>query len=381
MKRRQSIANEKGFALFAILLIAIIRGAAGAASSLLSTYDLQMTSFYSTGRQAFFTAEAGVLHAINVINRRGVQDFQADIAATTEWNRLYGESIKSLPSDDTTTYAITIAANAGDPVNRGTITAVSTAPLQAQRVINVTLRKGIIADQGALYMAADAVQSDFGSRDQFEIDGNDHTMNGNLNPSGPVRPGISTRNDTVTQDVKDNLSAPQQEKVTGLGFSLDPLDPSVITTGGPTVTDLEQIVAKILSSNPVVEISDQNLTAGQYGTLTAPQVTHLTNDNVRLNGSMDGVGILIAEGEFTINGSANFIGWMIIRGATILESDTLVAGNATILGSLWTGDLVVQVGGSAIIDFCLECMELADGTGNGQNVPRIMSVASWQEVL
>jgi hypothetical protein len=96
---------------------------------------------------------------------------------------------------------------------------------------------------------------------------------------------------------------------------------------------------------------------------------------------MTGVGILIADGEFTINGSADFIGWMIVRGATILESDTLVDGNATILGSLWTGDLVVQVGGSAIIDYCLECMELADGTANGQNVPRIMSVASWQEVL
>jgi hypothetical protein len=385
MKRRSAITNQKGFALFAILLVAIVLGALGAMSSLVSTFDLQMTSYYTTGRQAFFTAEAGVLHAINVINRRGVQDFQTDIVATAEWDRLYGAASKTLPSDDTTTYTITVAADATDPASRGTITSVSSAPLQAQRVISITLRKGIIADQGALYMAADDVESDFGARDQFRIDGNDHSLSGSLNPSGPVRPGISTRNDTVTQDVKDNLSAPQQQKVTGLGFSLSPLDPSVITTGGPTVDDLEQIVSRILSSNPVVEISDQNLPAGEYGTLAAPQVTHLTNDQVRLNGSMTGVGILIADGELTINGSANFIGWMIIRGATILESqvidDTLVDGNAVILGSLWTGDLVVQVGGSAIIDFCLECMELADGTGNGQNVPRLMSVSSWQEVL
>lgn len=385
MKRRLSIANEKGFALFAIFLIAVVLAALGAMSSLTSTFDLQMTSYYTTGRQAFFTAEAGVLHAINVINRRGVQDFQADIVTATEWNRLYGAATKALPSDGTTTYTVTVAADATDPANRGTITAVSTAPLEAQRVINISLKKGIIADQGALYMAADNVQSAFGARDQFEIDGNDHLIDRTLNPSGPLRPGIATRNDAVTDDVKANLSAPQQQKVTGLNFSLDPLNPSVVTTGGPTVTDLDQIIAKILSSNPVVEISDANLPAGDYGTIAAPQVTHLTNDKVRLNGSMSGVGILIAEGEFTINGSANFIGWMIIRGATILDSqvvdDTLVDGNATIVGSLWTGDLVVQVGGSAIIDFCLECMQLADGTGNGQNAPRIMSVASWQEVL
>jgi hypothetical protein len=385
MKRRSPIANEDGFALFAIFLIAIVLGALGAMSSMVSTFDLQMTSSFATGRQAFFTAEAGVLHALNVINRRGVQDFQTDIVTTAEWDRLYGTSVKTLPSDATTTYTITVAADAADPANRGSIRSVSSAPMQAQRVINIKLRKGIIADQGALYMAADDVESDFGARDQFEIDGNDHTLAGALNPSGPIRPGISTRNDSVTEDVKSVLSDPQKEKVTGLGFSSSPLNPSVMTTGGPTVTDLEQFVSRILSSNPVVEVPNNVIASGAYGTLEAPQITHLTSQHARLDGSMTGVGILIADGEFTINGSANFIGWMIIRGATNLGSglvdDTLVAGNATILGSLWTGDLVVQVGGSAIVDFCLACMELADSIGNGQNAPRLMSVSSWQEVL
>jgi hypothetical protein len=52
-----------------------------------------------------------------------------------------------------------------------------------------------------------------------------------------------------------------------------------------------------------------------------------------------------------------------------------------IRGSLWTGDLEVRVGGSARIEFCEECMALADRIGLGNNVPRVMQVSSWQEVL
>jgi len=385
--------QESGSALIGVFLLLVVLATLGASSLFLSRLDLTSTNHFSTGRQAFFAAESGVLHALSAINSRGVQNFQTDILPTADWTTLYGSATKTIPSDTQSKYTVTVAADPADPVNRGIINATGLAPLQARRVLRVRLRKGEIADQGALYMAADNVDSEFGARDQFEIDGNNHKLDiapdGSIDfpvdSSGPVRPGIATRNDAVSNDVKASLSTPQKKKITGQGFTLDPLNPSVVTTGGPTVPDLERIVQNILASNPVTTVGNSVLAAGQYGTIEHPQVTHLTNKKVRLDGNMTGVGVLIADGEFTINGSANFIGWMIIRGATILQSkgveDTLVDGNATIVGSLWTGDLIVQVGGSAIIDFCLECMNLANGTGNPNNVPRSMQVASWQEVL
>jgi hypothetical protein len=377
--------DQRGFAILSIFLLLILLASLGAATLLFSGMDLRSTSHYTTGRQAFFAAEAGVLHALSTINGRGVQDFQIDIAPSAQWTRLYGSSPKALPSDGSSAYSVAVTANPADPINRGRITAIGTGPLQARRVLIVDLRKGILGSQGALYMANDDVVPDFGARDQFEIDGNDHNINLSPNPSGPIRPGVATRNDTVTQLAKDTLSNPQKTKVTGQGFSLDPLDPSVLTTGGPDVTDLEQMVAKILSFPGVVEENRNTITNGSYGTLAAPQITHMTSHNVNLEGNLTGVGILIADGEFQIDGNANFIGWMIIRGATILnsrvDSETEVAGNAVILGSLWTGDLVVQVGGSAILDYCEACMQLIDGIGPGITVPRVMTVASWQEVL
>jgi hypothetical protein len=375
------IENQRGVAILSIFLLLLLLASLGTATLLFSGMDLRSTSHYTTGRQAFFAAEAGVLHALGTINGRGVQDFSVDIVPAAQWTRLYGTSTKTLPSDPAGAYAVTVTADAADPANRGRITTVGTAPLQARRVLTVTLRKGILGSQGALYMANDNVQPEFGARDQFEIDGNDHNLDMSLNPSGPVRPGVATRNDDVTDLAKATLSDPQKLKVKGQGFSLDPLDPSVMTTGGPDVTDLEQLVDHILSQPGVVEENRQTITHGEFGTLAAPQITHMTSSRTKLEGSFTGVGILIADGDFEIQGEANFIGWMIIRGATILTSDTEVAGNSTILGSLWTGDLLVQVGGSAIIDYCEACMQLIDGIGLGNNVPRVMTVSSWQEVL
>jgi hypothetical protein len=377
--------DQRGFAIFSIFLLLILLASLGAATLLFTSMDLRSTSHYATGRQAFFAAEAGILHALGTINGRGVQNFQTDIVPSADWTRLYGSSVKALPSDGSSGYTVAISANATDPVNRGRITAIGTGPLLARRVLAVELRKSIPGSQGALYMANDNVTPEFGARDQFLIDGNDHNTDGSLNPSGPVRPGIATRNDDVTQLAKDTLSDPQKMRVQGDGFSLDPLDPSIKTTGGPDVTDLERIVQNILNLPGVVEENRQTITSGNYGSLAAPQITHMTSSRTKIEGSFSGVGILISDGDFEIQGDANFLGWMIVRGATVLASDpnseSYMAGNSMILGSLWTGDLVVQVGGSAIIDYCEACMELVDSLAPGLIVPRVMAVSSWQEVL
>jgi hypothetical protein len=100
---------------------------------------------------------------------------------------------------------------------------------------------------------------------------------------------------------------------------------------------------------------------------------------------------MIVDGSIVINGSLDFVGWIIVRGETIINDGTTdgttdtttTLGNATIQGSLWTGDLVVKVGGSAILNFCEFCINLVDDvpqSGTGY-LPRAMIMTSWAEVF
>ena len=157
----------------------------------------------------------------------------------------------------------------------------------------------------------------------------------------------------------------------------------------PSVEDLDAFVAELLSNPTTFTTSTRSFNGNDtFGTLLAPQVTYMTNSEVSLNGSASGVGILIVDGSITINGNLDFTGMVIVRGATVInqtasdDDDTVVLGSATVLGSLWTGNLDIRVGGSAILNYCHECLELVDTMG-GQSalLPRPMSILTWSEVL
>jgi hypothetical protein len=245
-----------------------------------------------------------------------------------------------------------------------------------------------VGSPGAIYLAADTINAQF-TGNSFEVNGNDHTVAAAPVPGGVVKPGISARTDAVKNEVVNSLNATQADNVKGLGFSENPLTPSVLNTGGPDINDLERIVDNILSVPGVVTTSSQNFNGNDtFGTMLTPQITHMTNSDVRLNGNAFGAGILVVDGSITINGTLDFVGWIIVRGATVInatgdtDDDTVVLGNATIMGSLWTGHLEIKVGGRAVVDYCEECLELIDDTGGVDGaLPRPMRVVSWQELL
>jgi PilX N-terminal len=382
-------AEQRGFALVPTLLLVVLLLTLGSAALLFSTIDLRSTSHYRTGNQAFFAAEAGLVHALSTMNTRGVQNFSQDIAPTNVWSALYGSATKTIPNYADYSYTVSVAADATDPANKGTITATGGAPLQAQRVLRVAVkRSGIGGSPGAVYLAADTIQSSQFTGNKFSVDGNDHTIIGTANPSGPIMPGISTRNDGVTGTVTSSLSSGQKDNVTGLGFSLNPLTPSVLTTSGPSVNDLDTISSSILAKSGVVTNNTSKFNGNDtFGTLANPQITHLTNSDVRLNGNAQGVGILIVDGSLTINGDLNFVGWIIVRGATTVnpvgnpEATSEVTGSAQVYGSLWTGDLAIKIGGDATLDYSQAALNLIDNVGGGGgNLARPMSIVSWQEL-
>ncbi len=379
--------DERGIVLSATFLVVMLWIVLGGATLGYSQLDLRSTSHYTTGNQAFFSAEAGIVHSLRQMNSIGVVRFDADIA--DRWGEIFGTDSKSFADFDRYAYEIDVVADPADPANRGILTATGRAPLQARRVIQVALAKnGFTGPPGAIHLAADSVNSDF-TGNAFDVDGNNYDQFGNAAAGDPI-PGISTRNDGVASDVVDSLNNSQMDNVRGLGFVADPKTPSVIPTNGPGVHDLDQIVADILATPGVVSSPETNLNGNQtFGTPGSPQITYLTDDNVKLNGNASGAGILIADGSMTINGTLDFVGWIIVRGNTIInttsstDDETNVLGNAFVLGSLWTGNFEIKIGGSAIVNYCRECLQLVDGIipGPANLVPQAMTVTSWSEVL
>jgi hypothetical protein len=291
-------------------------------------------------------------------------------------------STKAVPGYSSLQYSVQVVATSS---TAGTITSTGTGTSKSRRVIQMGLVKGPPGGSpGALYLASDNVTSKFVGN-SFAIDGNDHKLDSSIVPGGNVMPGISTRNDGATTEVTGALSDAQKDNVKGSDFSLDPLRPSVKTTNGPGIADLNQMITDLLAK-PNVTWSGSSVNGGDtLGTVAVPHITHLTNPDVQVNGNASGAGILIADGSVTINGNFDFTGWIIVRGSTTInstqqEDGTTVLGSAAILGSLWTGDFKIEVGGNAAIWYSGAAMQLADGTAPGGAAPAPMVLTSWQEV-
>jgi hypothetical protein len=349
--------------------------------------DQRSTSHADTGNRALFAAESGILHALNTMNASGVIDFKEDVS--DRWSTIFGTSAIDLVSDPNSDYRIVVTPDATDPTNRGTITATGRGPLLARRMIQVDVAKGGFAGApGALHLAdPDDVDADFRGN-AFDIDGNNYDRFGNPVNDGILKPAISALGPDNVQEVVDSLNSGQVDNVRGLGFDPVAGTPSVAQTGGPDNGALDQFVADILARPGVVTTNVRKFNGNDtFGTPQAPQITYMTDPDVWLNGNAQGAGILIADGSIRITGTLDFIGLIIVRGNTVInaisdpDDDTLVLGNAMILGSLWTGNLEVTVGGSAIIDYCHECLWLVDqGQFTSDLIPRPMRIVSWRDL-
>lgn len=383
MSRHSTLNNERGVGLIVTILLLMVFLSLGAFALQFSGVDLKIANNHTTGTQALYVAESGLMHALVTMNRIGVVDFNNDVVQ--RWGTIFTPNPGYIPGAQQLTYQVQVTAGT-DTANTGIITSTATGTSGARRVVVALVRRATSFDgRGALYLASDSVNPFFAGS-AFEINGYDHDLAGNVVSGGTVKPAVATRTDAATAAVVSELNAQQIPSVQGLGYSTNPLTPSVITSGGPSISDLNQIIGDVLSRSGVVTINDSTISGGTtFGSQSHPQITHLTGSDVTLAGQVSGCGILIADGSVKITGSTDFIGWIIVRGETTINAtttnDTTVLGNASILGALWTGDLNVKVGGSAIIDYSSAALTLADQVDNGGNpAPKPMLMTSWREV-
>lgn len=389
--------NQHGYTLFSTFLLLLIPLSMATASLIYTATDLEATGQYRRSVKAFSAAESGILHALGTVNARLVHHFKRDIQE--QWSTsetLLGSDPHAMTSDSGSGYRVNVEANPTDPRNFGRIIASGWGPLDSGRQIAVSVRKGnTVESPGALYMAADVPVTTSFSGNMFSIDGNDHRPDGTLVTGGAVKPGIATRSDGVTETVVGSLNHSQLDNVRGIEYdaTTSPISPSVKTAGGPSFSDINQIVQNIFTDNPtcppgvaaptcVVRISTPSVNGSllSIGTESSPAIIHLTNTGrTSINGNWSGYGILIVEGPLDINGVANFYGWIVAKSGF----DSRMNGNATIRGAVWTGTTNQNVGGSLIIDYCSSCLQLADRAGMnilGGNIPRAMEVVLWEEL-
>jgi hypothetical protein len=375
--------NERGVVLVVALFTLATLMLVATGGMLVTSSTVRATRNYRGSAQVRFAAESAISEALQIINGPGLVAFDTNVVAP--WTGIYGTADKSFAPFSGFTYYVTPFATPGNAANAGRLvaTARGTEGVQSTVVAQV-LRSNIPSTApGAIYLAADTGTNATFYGDAFLVDGSDHNYTGGAGPAPPV-PGISTRNDTNTQETVGSLSIGQKDNLLGLGFSVGPPTvPSVATSpAAPTVTQVNDIAAAILTRPGVVTNGASTVNGNvTFGTTASPQITYFPGTGgvtIKGTGNASGAGILIIEGDLTIQGSLDFKGLVIVRGKTLVTAseETLVTGNATVYGSIWTNDVNLNVGGSAIVYYSSQALSLANQVGGGGALPSPLTVVS-----
>ena len=378
--------RERGIALaialFGIALLSLVL----AASLLVGASDARATRAYRRTTQVHLAAEAGILHAVQVANRAagiGVANYQNDVY--NNWATLWTPSTKTFLPLSGVSYAVVAGSGTA---NGGYFQSTATGPEGSTNTVVAQVTRSVIPSSapGALHLADPGNVSTTFQGNGFRISGNDMNYTGGAGPGAPV-PGISTLNNTNTQEALTSLTNNQDHDVTGLGFSPSPLIPSVMTApGAPSPAQINALVNDLLAMPGVITqgsgtvnnsspIPGWQIKSGDPA--PTPEITHFTGDvTFKGNGNITGQGILIVDGNLTLNGNITFDGLIITRGKTSIVSDTSVTGNANIWGSLWTTDVDMVVGGSANIQYSTQALALANGVSGGHALPSKLVINS-----
>jgi hypothetical protein len=375
-------SRERGVALALALfaMAALLVGATGAL--FVSADDLQATRNYRGAQQVHFAAESGLTHALQNVNAVGIVDFQQELVDNwDDWLDDDEIEFEALPGF---TYSVVPIADAANPSQLGWLRATATGPEGVSNVAVARVQQSNIPGTapGAIYLANDDPTDSEFIGNNFYVDGNDYNLDGTPNPTGKATPGIAARNEENTLEAIDSLqdNGSQSDNVQGQGYQAGPpIIPSIKTAPtGASVDQLNNLIDTLLAQPGVNEYSNTTINNKNSATFNAPtcgigcceppsnnpKISHFTADDLTIkgNGNVSGCGIMIVEGDFTIQGTLDFAGLVLVRGGTSIEpdSETGFLGNALLYGSLWTSNLNLLVGGSATVKYSSEALSFAN---------------------
>jgi len=199
-------------------------------------------------------------------------------------------------------------------------------------------RVPFIPGPGAMYLSASTVASlkKNAIGGSIEINGNNHDLDGNPIAGTPV-PGIAVDGETQRLSVIDMINKNKINNILGAGGT-----PSVQVVND--TTDWAEY-AQMLADNPdyLIDAQAKIKSTNTWGTTANPKVTFINGD-ITLNNSTSasGCGILVINGNLTINGGFDFKGLLVAFKNTTVEIK--LTGNVQILGSL------VAAGNEILVD-------------------------------
>jgi hypothetical protein len=371
-------APERGISMVIALISLATLLLTASTGLLIGSAGVRATRSFRGTTQVHFVAESAIAEAVQRVNGPGIVHWKEDVV--DNWGTIWGGAMRNFGPLAGFRYAATVWATPGNEADTGRITATAVGPEGVRNVVVANVLRTNIPSTapGAIYLAADAGTNSTFNGQAFTVNGNDRNFTGGAGPGDPI-PGISTRTDANTQEAINSLNNLQADNVQGLGFSTGPpIVPSVRTSpAAPSVEEVGQRIDDLLARPGVVEWPDDRVNGNvTFGTVAAPQITHFSGDTTIGNGTADGAGIMIVDGDLTIKGTLNFKGLILVRGRTNVFGDTEFTGNATIYGSVWTNDINLVVGGSALIQYSTQALALANSVGGGAALPSPIRVTA-----
>jgi Tfp pilus assembly protein PilX len=397
--------NDRGLSLVLVIMAMAILLSITGAGLLFSNLNLKASSNLRGGTAALQAADAGIQHALAKVPAGG--DFDSFWAGTGLADFPCKNSSGSTGTCDGTNYKPTLTGSlsgyaytvevtndtsvggelAANDTNKIIIfTSTATGPNGSQRKVRAYIGRSPWIPPGTIYIPGTPANA------PTQFNGNSFALTGNdTNPDGTAGPlaaisAVATNNADETTAISGpggTLNSGQYGQVTGLGSN-----PSVATV---TNLDVNQLADDLIASAGADLQTESGGTFkssdGDVGTSSQPKVTHVTGNATLTCGSGSksnaiGYGVLIVDGNLTIQGNFQFQGLIIARGenVTIGGNGSKLSGSLLVKESATSGGLV-KVGGNASFRYSSQALNTYVLSRWGGAFSTNARIIAWHEMM
>jgi Tfp pilus assembly protein PilX len=363
------LRNERGLTLAVVLMMMVILLSITGAGLLFSSLNLKASANLKGGTAALQAADAGIQHALAATPAGG--DFDSFWTGTGLTNFPCKNSSGTTGTCNGTTYKPTLTGSingysytvvvendvtvsgetATNDINKTVIlTSTATSHSGSNRKVRAYVGRSPWVPPGTIYLpGASTKVSETFNGSSFLVTGIDTNPWGAVG-SGSATPilGIATTDSATTTEVTTTLGSSRYGNVTGQGSN-----PSVASIPVSANLDVDQLATNLI--NLGVEGVDRKTTSGgslktsDLGTSSSnPKIVHLTNSSPSLtcgsgsDPSAVGYGVLIVDGNLTVNGLFRWNGLIIFTGPTTSAATIKLAGASASEGSTFWGSLLIR---------------------------------------
>jgi len=366
--------NQRGAALVATLIIAMLLFPLGALVVFQARSDLDIEHNLRSEIEAFYVAEAGLEHAVADIQPGRSFDeilVGADgVAHTRDDGRFpFSEGAPAAFPLPPFHYDVQVLAAPNGMIR---LQSVGVGLNGSTKVLEVLVARGRgPVTPAALYAEGDLRALELG--DAFRLSGVDHNRSGS--PPGAAAassvPAMATPRTDVADAVRRQLRADTAQQLVGAGGT-----PSVAAVAALNLGAYAEACAKAPRAVRLTPSAPIDTTA--FGTAATPQLVIIGGD-LDVSGEVSGAGILVVGGTLHVTGTLTFSGLVLALNGIAFGP----ASNVVIRGTVWRmpgQDERLQLLGRGSIDYSSQTLADVDAAFPGI-LPHAAVVVGWQEPL